>query len=152
MLTLTRSPASEEVTTTLTQLLQQHTYTLLYFYPKDDTPGCTLEGQEFSLLLKDFLVHQIGIYGISRDTHASHCSFQKKHHISLPLISDAGLLLHKQFGARGEKTSFGKTSMGVLRSTVLLDKQGTVLHHRRNVKASGHASNVLKRVTTHLTK
>ncbi len=150
MLTLTTTPTAQEKNTTLPELLQSQTYTLLYFYPKDDTPGCTLEGQEFSVLLKQFHEKEIGIYGISRDTHTSHCAFQKKQRITLPLVSDPELVLHKQFGARGEKTSFGKTSMGVLRSTVLLDAKGNIVHQWRNVKAAGHAQIVLKWTTTNL--
>ncbi len=152
MLTLTTTPTAEEKNTTLPQLLQANTYTLLYFYPKDDTPGCTLEGQEFSAIIKQLHTQKIGIYGVSRDTHTSHCAFQKKHGISLPLVSDPELILHKQFGARGEKTSFGKTSMGVLRSTVLLDAKGKIVHQWRNVKAAGHAEIVLKWITSHLPK
>lgn len=152
MLTLTLTPTGEEQKVTLTQLLQLHTYTLLYFYPKDDTPWCTLEGQEFSALLFQFHAEAIGVFGISRDTHTSHCAFQKKHGITLPLVSDPSLELHQKFGALGEKTSFGKTSMWVLRSTVLLDAKGNILHQWRNVKASGHAEAVLKRIHSHIAK
>ena len=99
MFTLTVSPDSSAKKSSLTTLLKQHTYTLLYFYPKDNTPGCTLEGQEFSAQQPAFLKLGIGVYGVSKDTHASHCSFQTKQHIALPLISDPEAILHKQFGA-----------------------------------------------------
>jgi peroxiredoxin Q/BCP len=152
MFTLTVAPDAPAVTSSLTKLLKLHTYTLLYFYPKDNTPGCTLEGQAFSAQREAFYDIGIGIYGVSKDSHTSHCAFQKKQDIHIPLISDQDLILHKQFEAWGEKTNYWKTTMGTIRSTIILDKKWQILHQRRNVKVAWHADIVLKWALTHCTK
>ena len=81
----------------LANQLKNHNQTIVYFYPKDDTPGCTIEAKDFSTYYDIFLKHDIGIVGISRDTEASHCDFIEKHGLTIPLISDTDLILHKQF-------------------------------------------------------
>lgn len=128
----------------LANQLKNHNQTIMYFYPKDDTPGCTIEAKDFSTYYNIFLKHNIGIVGISRDTEASHCDFIEKHGLTIPLISDTDLTLHKQFWTRGEKNNYGKIIQGVIRSTFLLDKSGNILKERRNVKATGHVEKIMK--------
>lgn len=152
MLTLTVPGKKTAVEQTLAALLKQHALTVLYFYPKDDTPGCTTEALEFSALYDAFAQLNVGVYGGSKDTATSHCTFQAKYTLTIPLLSDDELILHKQFGARGSKTNFGKTSMGTIRSTVILDPSASVIHQRRSVKAVGHAATVLARLHTRLSK
>ena len=121
-------------------------YTILYFYPKDNTPGCSLEARTFSSLLPEFEQRGIQIIGVSRDSSASHCAFISKQELTIGLIADAELTLHRQFAARGEKKNYGKIYEGTIRSTFLLDSKGQILKERRNVKATGHAERVLKEV------
>ena len=121
-------------------------YTILYFYPKDNTPGCSLEARTFSSLLPEFEQRGVQIIGVSRDSSASHCSFISKQALTIGLITDAELTLHRQFAARGEKKNYGKIYEGTIRSTFLLDSKGQILKERRNVKATGHAERVLKEI------
>ena len=121
-------------------------YTILYFYPKDNTPGCSLEARTFSSLLPEFEQRGIQIIGVSRDSSASHCSFISKQELTIGLITDVELTLHRQFAARGEKKNYGKVYEGTIRSTFLLDSKGQILKERRNVKATGHAERVLKEI------
>lgn len=131
----------------LASILSQSEKTLLYFYPKDDTPGCTLEAQDFTRLKKDFEVIGIQIIGISKDPDVSHEKFCNKYSLGIKLISDASGELHEQFGVIGEKKNYGKIYIGVIRSTFLLDSTGTILREWRNVKATGHAEKVLRELT-----
>lgn len=116
---------------------------VLYFYPKDDTPGCTREACGFQDLSKTFHEHDAVILGVSRDSAESHEKFKKKYELKFPLLSDPDLTLHKAYGAWGEKTSYGKTSMGVIRSTFLIDPQGKIAKVWPNVKVDGHVEKVL---------
>ncbi|HCB51270.1 TPA: hypothetical protein DEP21_01655 [Patescibacteria group bacterium] len=81
----------------LTDHLKQNKQTIVYFYPKDNTPGCTIEAKDFSTYYDKFLKHDIGVVGISRDSYESHCKFIEKHGLTIPLITDSDLTLHKQF-------------------------------------------------------
>ena len=121
-------------------------YTILYFYPKDNTPGCSLEARTFSSLLSEFEQRGVQIIGVSRDSSDSHCSFISKQGLTIGLVTDAELTLHRQFAARGEKKNYGKIYEGTIRSTFLLDSKGQILKERRNVKATGHAERVLKEI------
>ncbi|AHB41612.1 hypothetical protein P148_SR1C00001G0823 [candidate division SR1 bacterium RAAC1_SR1_1] len=132
--------------TTLSDLFKKSKQTLLYFYPKDNTPGCTLEARDFSLHLKTFLEKGIQVIGVSKDSEKSHCGFIEKQELTIPLISDPELILHKQFGTRGEKNNYGKISQGTIRSTFLLDQSGKILKERRNVKATGHVEKLMKEI------
>ena len=85
---------------TLPQYLQKYTQTIVYFYPKDDTPGCTIEAHDFSTYKELFNKHDIGIVGISKDSEASHCKFIEKHNLTIDFIADEDLSLHKKFGTR----------------------------------------------------
>jgi len=145
MFTLISSDLKEQQIT-LQQLLERSPYTLLYFYPKDDTPGCTLEANEFSELHEEFTQKQIQIIGVSRDSVESHCSFISKYSLKPSYITDSDLTLHKQFDARGEKNNYGKMVTWVIRSTVLLDRAGKIIKQRTNVRATGHAKKILKEI------
>jgi thioredoxin-dependent peroxiredoxin len=106
---------------TLTPYLQKSPRTLLYFYPKDDTPGCTLEATDFTRLKHDFEALGIQIIGVSKDSDESHAKFCDKYDLGITLISDESGELHEQFGVIGEKKNYGKVYIGVIRSTFLLD-------------------------------
>ncbi|MDD2907635.1 MAG: peroxiredoxin [Candidatus Gracilibacteria bacterium] len=118
--------------------------TLLYFYPADDTPGCTIENKDFSCLKDEFAKKGIVVIGISKDSIDSHKKFIKKQDLKVDLISDPDLVLHKELGVYGEKNNYGKKVMGVIRSSFLIDKNGEVLKEYRNIKATGHAERLLK--------
>ncbi|MBC7498447.1 peroxiredoxin [Candidatus Gracilibacteria bacterium] len=131
---------------TLSSILKLSRYTLIYFYPKDDTPGCTLEAQDFTGLVPDFAKLAIQIVGVSKDSEISHAKFCNKYDLGITLISDIDGSLHEQFAVIGEKKNYGKVYIGVIRSTFLLDNTGEILKEWRNVKATGHAEKVLREV------
>ena len=115
---------------------------VLYFYPKDDTPGCTREAQAFSKARADIAKAGGVVVGVSKDSVASHCKFRDKYGLSIPLLSDPDLTLHKAFGAYGEKTMYGKKVLGTIRSTFLV-RDGKVVRVYPSVKVDGHADQVL---------
>lgn len=128
-------------------LSQTKKYTILYFYPKDNTPGCTLEAQDFTRLKADFENLDVEIFGVSKDSEASHENFCAKHGLGITLISDPDGVLHEKFGAIGEKKNYGKTYIGTIRSTFLLDSMtGEIVREWRNVRAKGHAERVLAEI------
>jgi peroxiredoxin Q/BCP len=116
---------------------------VLYFYPKDDTPGCTVEANEFTALAGEFATAGATVLGVSRDTVKSHCKFRDKYGLKVALLSDPELSIHNAYGAWGEKTMYGKKVEGVLRSTFVIDGRGVVVKAYPNVKAAGHAARVL---------
>lgn len=116
---------------------------VLYFYPKDDTPGCTVEANEFTALAGEFAAAGATVLGVSRDTVKSHCKFRDKYGLKVALLSDPELAVHKAYGAWGEKTMYGKKVEGVLRCTFVIDGAGAVVKAYANVKAAGHAAKVL---------
>lgn len=116
---------------------------VLYFYPKDDTPGCTLEGQDFSARLADFTAAGTTVIGVSKDSVKSHDKFCKKHGLSIILVSDEGGTTCEDFGVWLEKSMYGKTYMGVERTTFLIDGTGTVARVWNKVGVKGHADEVL---------
>jgi thioredoxin-dependent peroxiredoxin len=118
--------------------------TLLYFYPKDDTPGCTVEGREFTALLGDFRAAGIDVYGVSPDSARSHDRFAAKCDIGIPLISDPDRVLIDGLGLWVEKSRYGRTYHGVQRSTFLVGATGDVEKEWRAVTAGGHAAAVLE--------
>ena len=95
-------------------------YTVLYFYPKDDTPGCTLETKDFSLFYNKFIKLNCEIYGISKDTIESHLKFKKKYKVKFELLSDENKIAIKEFKVWGKKKFMGKEFMGLIRSSFLL--------------------------------
>ena len=118
--------------------------TLLYFYAKDDTPGCTLEGREFTALLGDFRAAGIDVYGVSPDSVRSHDRFVAKCDLGIPLISDPDRVLIDALGLWVEKSRYGRTYRGVERSTFLVGATGDVEKEWRAVTAGGHAAAVLE--------
>ncbi len=119
---------------------------VLYFYPKDSTPGCTQEGQDFRDLNTKFRRQKTVIFGVSRDSLASHEKFKAKQGFPFELISDPDEKLCKQFDVIKEKKLYGRTFMGVERSTFLIDKDGKLRGEWRKVKVKGHAEEVLEAV------
>jgi peroxiredoxin Q/BCP len=117
---------------------------IVYFYPKDNTPGCTREAKEFTESLGHLKRAGAAVVGISRDSVASHCGFRDKQGIGLPLLSDPDLAIHRAYGAWGTKTSYGKTAEGVIRSTFLIAPDGTVARAWKGVKVDGHVEEVLE--------
>ena len=119
---------------------------VIYFYPKDSTPGCTTEGRDFSALHGKFKRAQTVILGVSRDSIASHEKFKEKQGFPFDLISDPDETLCKKFDVIHEKTLYGRKFMGVVRSTFLIDADGKLRKEWRNVKVKGHADEVLEAV------
>lgn len=117
---------------------------VIYFYPKDHTPGCTIEGHDFSKALPEFTSHNTLVYGVSRDSLSSHESFIDKQCYTIDLISDPEEKLCQLFGVMAEKSLYGRQYVGVDRSTFLIDESGVVTHVWRNVKVDGHVDEVLK--------
>ncbi|GAB6038434.1 hypothetical protein JCM15519_29930 [Fundidesulfovibrio butyratiphilus] len=117
---------------------------VLYVYPRDNTPGCTVENQEFSALAKDFEALGAAVVGMSKDSIKSHQGFQDKKDLSVPLVSDLKTETLDAYGAWGEKKVRGKVGMGTIRSTVLVDPNGVVARHWPQAKSKGHAAEVLE--------
>ena len=117
---------------------------VLYFYPKDDTPGCTLEGYDFDRLKKQFSLLNTIIYGISRDSVKSHEKFINKCGYRFDLLSDANELICKKFDVIKEKNMYGKKVFGIERSTFIIDENQVLIAEYRKVKAEGHAEEILK--------
>ena len=115
---------------------------VLYFYPKDDTPGCTVEACDFSAGLKQFEKLDAVVLGCSADSEESHRKFVAKYKLKITLLSDPDRALMEKYGAWGEKMMYGKKTVGVIRSTVLIDPSGKVAHHWKKVQAKGHADKV----------
>ena len=121
---------------------------VLYFYPKDDTPGCTREACAFRDNLPKFTSSDATVIGVSRDSGESHDQFKAKYQLPFTLASDADGKLSEAFGAWGERERDGKKTMGMIRSTFLIDKKGVVRKEWRNVNVDGHAEEVLNAVKT----
>lgn len=134
-------PASDEKTYTLRDFKGQKV--LLYFYPKDNTSGCTLEAKDFTQLQQEFKDKGYTIIGVSRDSVKSHQNFISKQDLNLLLLSDEQEELVNALGVLQEKSMYGKTYMGIVRSTFVLDETGTIIKEYRNIKAKGHAEQVL---------
>ena len=117
---------------------------VLYFYPKDDTPGCTIEGNDFSALNKPFTDQNTVIYGVSRDSIASHEKFKQKFNYTIDLISDEDESLCNQFDVIKLKKLYGKEYMGIVRSTFVINPSGEILQQWDKVKVDGHAEEVLE--------
>ncbi len=121
-------------------------WAVLYFYPKDSTPGCTVEACDFRDNLKRVEKAGAVVYGISADSIKSHEKFATAQKLSFPLLSDPDKKMIEAYGAWGEKKMYGRTMMGIIRSTVLLDPKGVVREVWRKVKVAGHADAVLERL------
>lgn len=119
---------------------------VVYFYPKDDTSGCTAEAKDFSTLAGDFAELGAEIIGISPDSATSHAKFKKKHDLNLRLAADPEKAAAQAYGVWVEKSMYGKKYMGVERSTFLISKDGKIARSWRKVKVPGHAADVLAAV------
>ena len=113
---------------------------VLYFYPAAMTPGCTTQACDFSERLDSLKKDGYDVVGISKDAPAKLAKFRERDHLTLPLLSDPDLAVHRAYGAYGEKKLYGKTVEGVIRSTFVIDEEGTVSHALYNVKATGHVA------------
>ena len=121
---------------------------VLYFYPKDSTPGCTMEGAQFRDLYQKFLKAGAIVVGVSRDSLKSHANFSEKMDFPFPLLSDADEALCKQFDVIRMKNMYGKQVRGIERSTFVIGRDGTLAREWRKVKVPGHAQEVLDFVKT----
>ena len=119
-------------------------WVVLYFYPKDDTPGCTTEACDFTGGIKDFEKLDAVVLGCSPDSTESHRKFIAKYKLKISLLSDPDRSMLQAYGAWGEKNLYGKTVVGVIRSTVIINPEGKIAHHWPRVKAAGHAEQVRK--------
>ncbi|PIT24042.1 thiol peroxidase [Snodgrassella communis] len=129
--------------------IAEHLPAVVYFYPKDNTPGCTTEAQEFSALLPQFTQLGYHVIGISRDTEKSHHNFICKYELNITLLSDCEETVCHQFGVLKEKNMYGKKVFGIERSTFILNQDGNIIHEWRKVKAAGHAQTVLDTLQQH---
>lgn len=119
---------------------------VLYFYPKDDTPGCTIEAQEFSDLDTDFEQVESVVYGVSKDTCTSHGAFRDKFGLTVCLLADVDGQLCNAYGVWQEKEKNGEKKMGIVRSTFIVGKDGLIKYAEYNVKPKGHAEHVLEQL------
>ena len=119
---------------------------VLYFYPKDSTPGCTRQAQAFEAAKQKMTKRGAAVVGVSKDSIKSHCSFRDKYALSFPLLSDPDLAVHRAYSVYGEKMMYGKKIMGTIRSTFVIDKKGKIAKVFSPVKVDGHADEILAAV------
>ena len=137
-------PDADEKPTSLADLLAEHGRVLVYVYPAAMTPGCTTETVDFEAALPELAEAGIAVVGVSPDAPAKLTRFREKYGITFPLLSDPDKTMLTEWGAFGEKKNYGKTVMGVIRSTFVVDADGTLSLVRYNVRAKGHAAMVAK--------
>lgn len=121
-------------------------WSVIYFYPKDNTPGCTKQAIAFTEALDEFRALETRIIGISRDSPKSHVNFIEKHSLGIELLSDEDGSVIDSFGSWVEKSMYGRTYMGIDRSTFLIDSEGKIIEIWRKVRVPGHISKVLERL------
>jgi thioredoxin-dependent peroxiredoxin len=119
---------------------------VVYFYPRDNTPGCTTEAQDFTKAMPMFKKYGVTVLGISKDSIASHCKFRDNHKLNFPLLTDPDGKMMEAYSAWGEKLMYGKKTKGIIRSTVLIDGNGKVAKHWSKVSVKGHVEAVLAAV------
>ena len=119
-------------------------YLVLYFYPKDDTPGCTIETNDFNKLISKFKKLDCEIYGVSKDSLKSHNKFKDKYKIKFNLLADEEIKVLKKYKVWGKKKFMGREFMGIIRTTYLIDKKGLIIKTWENVKVKDHAKEVLE--------
>ncbi len=124
-------------------------WVVLYFYPKDDTPGCTIEAMDFSKLRKEFEKAGALVFGVSPDSPESHCKFSERRHLKVRLLSDPTHKVLEAYGVWGLKKLYGREFMGVDRTTFLIDPTGKIAELWPKVKVAGHAEAVLKALEAH---
>ena len=127
-------------------------YVVLYFYPKDDTPGCTIETNDFNKLYSKFKKMNCEVYGISKDNIKSHDKFREKYKIKFDLLSDEEVKVLKKYKVWGKKKFMGREFMGTIRSTYLIGKKGEIIKVWENVKVKDHAKEVLATLSNLLKK
>ena len=127
-------------------------YVVIYFYPKDDTPGCTIETNDFNKKLPKFKKLNCEILGISKDSLKSHDKFRDKYKIKFDLLADEEIKILKKYKVWGKKKFMGREFMGIIRSTYLIDKKGKILKVWENVKVKDHAKEVLDTLTNIIKK
>lgn len=138
------APTQDGTPLTLSELRGQPV--VLYFYPKDDTPGCTQEARDFTALAAEFEAAGARVIGVSKDSVDKHAKFAAKHDLGVTLVSDAEGAICETYGVWGEKSMYGKTFMGITRATVLIDGQGVIARVWPKVSVKGHADEVLAAV------
>ncbi|HUQ03197.1 MAG TPA: peroxiredoxin [Kofleriaceae bacterium] len=122
------------------------TTVVIFFYPRDNTPGCTIEAQDFRDAVPALKKLGAIVVGVSKDSIASHCKFRDKFHLSFPLLSDPDGKVLEAYGAWGNKLMYGKPMVGIIRSTAIIGADGTVLRHWPKVSVKGHAADVVNAV------
>ena len=127
-------------------------YVVIYFYPKDDTPGCTIETIDFNKLLSKFKKLECEVFGISKDNLKSHDKFRDKYKIKFDLLTDEKIDVLKKYKVWAKKKFMGREFMGIVRTTFLIDKKGKILKIWKNVKAKDHAIEVLEKLKTFANK
>lgn len=137
-------PSSEGGTVALADLAGRPA--VIYFYPKDLTGGCAMQAEAFRDAMPALAKLGAALFGVSKDSIATHCKFRDKYALTFPLLSDETGEVLTAYGAWGEKTMYGKKRMGIIRSTVLLDGEGTVVRHWPKVRVKGHTDEVLAAV------
>ncbi len=125
---------------------------VLYFYPRDNTPGCTVEAQEFRDAVPALQKLGAVVLGVSKDSIASHIKFRDKYELTFPLLSDPDGKVLEAYGAWGEKSMYGKKMMGIIRSTVVIDPAGKVAKHWPKVSVKGHVAAVVEVVKAQRTR
>ncbi len=138
-------PTHDGGTFTLSEQLGKQV--VLYFYPKDNTPGCTTQSCEYNELLPEFDAQNALVVGISRDSAASHERFRAKYGLNFTLLVDADHAVHELYGAWGEKKMYGRTSIGVLRSSIVIDAEGNIVTAAHKVRSKGNAQRMLDLLT-----
>jgi len=121
-------------------------WSVIYFYPRDDTPGCTIEAKEFTELNNKFKENGASIYGVSPDNETKHCKFIDKYDLKIDLLADTEKTMLSDYGVWQEKSMYGKTYMGVVRTTYLINPDGNISEAWSKVRAKGHAEAVLNRL------
>lgn len=119
---------------------------VLYFYPRDNTPGCTVEAENFRDAMPALKKLGAVVLGVSKDSIASHCKFRDKYKLNFPLLTDEDGKVMEAYGAWGDKVMYGKKMKGIIRSTVLIDKNGKVARHWPKVSVKGHVDEVVEAV------
>ena len=119
-------------------------YVIVYFYPRDNTPGCTTEANDFNKALRKIKARDAVVVGVSKDSIESHCKFADKYALKFPLLSDPDAKMLEKYGAWGEKSMYGKKFMGIIRSTVLIGPDAKVIKHWPKVKVKGHVDEVVE--------
>ena len=123
-------------------------YVVIYFYPKDDTPGCSIEARDFNKLLPKFKRLNCEVFGVSKDSLKSHDKFKDKYKIKFDLLSDQDLKILKKYKVWAKKRFMGREFMGILRTTFLIDNKGKIIKIWKNVKVKDHAKEVLNKLNT----